>query len=278
MDNYKFFQREKTPEATARTLDCLKSKRIRAFAEEDLINGMGYLINVHEVDMDEANRVSSEALHLEDNNAPPKHRVETRQIDETILTHMTKTWISADRVIEMSCFELGAHTDCESRLSYLIEQGIIEHKGNRSDLSDCDIRVTTKSLTAICIWNSDKIDQYIHPQSLVSADFYVDKERLIAYLDSGEVFQSWLGDTDCRLGCGEEDLATSDLTDGVWLWPQSLSHYIEAHDVVLPDAFLSHVKKNNWKVPYVCLAESTSEDDTFWIDYCDTVRLKRKAV
>jgi len=128
------------------------------------------------------------------------------------------------------------------------------------------------------MWNSVEISHYIHPHELVSVDTYNNKAKLIAYLNSGEVFQSWLGDTDCRLGCGEDDLATSDLTDGVWLWPQSLSHYIEAHDVVLPDEFLSHVRKNNWTVPYVCLAESTSEDDRFWIDYCDEVRLKRKTL
>ena len=259
-------------------LDRLRSKRIRAFAEEDLVNGLGYVINVHEADMDDANRVSSESLQPNVNSAPPKYRVENRHIDETILTHMTKTWISADRVIEMSCFELGGYTDCESRLSYLIEQGIIEHRGDRSDLPGCDIRVVIKSLTVIGMWNSDEINLYIHPQELMSVDSYSNKEKLIAYLDSGEVFQSWLGDADCQLGCGEDDLATTDLTDGVWLWPQSLSHYIDAHDVVLPDAFLSHVRKNNWKVPYVCLAESTLEDDAFWIDYCDDVRLKRKAV
>ena len=32
-----------------------------------------------------------------------------------------------------------------------------------------------------------------------------------------------------------------DLTDGTWVWPQGLSHYVEVHGVVLPEEFVSHV-------------------------------------
>jgi hypothetical protein len=32
-----------------------------------------------------------------------------------------------------------------------------------------------------------------------------------------------------------------DLTDGTWVWPQGLSHYVEVHGIVLPEEFMSHV-------------------------------------
>lgn len=33
-----------------------------------------------------------------------------------------------------------------------------------------------------------------------------------------------------------------DLTDGVYVWPEGLAHYVKAHAVRLPDDFLAHVR------------------------------------
>jgi hypothetical protein len=36
-------------------------------------------------------------------------------------------------------------------------------------------------------------------------------------------------------------MGDSDLTDGTWLWPQGLVHYVAVHGVALPQEFVAHV-------------------------------------
>ena len=35
------------------------------------------------------------------------------------------------------------------------------------------------------------------------------------------------------------------MTDGVWLWPEGLYHYVEDHNVRLPKEFISHIRLND---------------------------------
>jgi hypothetical protein len=47
----------------------------------------------------------------------------------------------------------------------------------------------------------------------------------------------------------DEVLGTKDLTDGEWVWPERLEHYITDHDVALPKAFIDTMGRNCWSVP-----------------------------
>lgn len=38
-------------------------------------------------------------------------------------------------------------------------------------------------------------------------------------------------------------MGSRDLTDGTFVWPEGLAHYVERHDVKLPDHFLQHVRE-----------------------------------
>ncbi|HEY1188039.1 MAG TPA: hypothetical protein VGE74_10300 [Gemmata sp.] len=40
-----------------------------------------------------------------------------------------------------------------------------------------------------------------------------------------------------------------DLTDGVWMWPEGLAHYVECHAVRLPDEFVSTMESHGWEPP-----------------------------
>lgn len=75
--------------------------------------------------------------------------------------------------------------------------------------------------------------------------------RFVAYLRSGHELQACLGYSYCRFHCGidEEQLGCRDLTDGLWVWPEGLWHYVEGHQVPLPEAFLATVAERNWRVP-----------------------------
>ena len=44
-------------------------------------------------------------------------------------------------------------------------------------------------------------------------------------------------------------MGDSDLTDGTWVWPEGLVHYVDAHRLPLPKEFVDHVLANKGVVP-----------------------------
>ena len=83
--------------------------------------------------------------------------------------------------------------------------------------------------------------RYPDPSKMQDPEFWKtrDKAAVIAYLKSGLDCNHYLGFSGCRI-CGVI-LGTHEMTDGVWCWPKKLEHYVEAHDVVLPEEFIGHV-------------------------------------
>jgi len=74
------------------------------------------------------------------------------------------------------------------------------------------------------------------------------KGKIVNYLNSGVLLFSEFGHSFCRINCGIPDnlMGSGDLTDGVWSWPEGLAHYVEAHDILLPDDFLDSIKSKNY--------------------------------
>src|ERR1041385_1692157 len=82
------------------------------------------------------------------------------------------------------------------------------------------------------------------PHDLVRCNWIPSDERvnLVAYLKAGATYETWRGLSHCRFRCGvpDREMGCHDFTDGVWVWPQGLFHYIDKHDVMLPDEFVDH--------------------------------------
>src|SRR5713101_707910 len=78
-----------------------------------------------------------------------------------------------------------------------------------------------------------------------------DRERLVAYLRAGHGCRTYLGFSACRFECRDKYrvLGNCDLTDGEWVWPVGLSHYVDRHAVMLPDEFIASASARGWKVP-----------------------------
>lgn len=70
-----------------------------------------------------------------------------------------------------------------------------------------------------------------------------ERRRVVEYLKHGSVYSSELGYSWCRFDCGipEWEMGDSDLTDGVYIWPQGFAHYVEQHGVKPPADFIAHV-------------------------------------
>lgn len=98
-----------------------------------------------------------------------------------------------------------------------------------------------------------------------------ERERLIAYLRSGITYRRWRGFSSCRFKCGiaDQEMGFRDFTDGVWVWPEGLYHYVAEHHVMLPDEFASHCRQNRWTIPPgVEPGDPAREiDTTFWINW-----------
>lgn len=109
-------------------------------------------------------------------------------------------------------------------------------------------------------------DQYFPPQELVGDLPTATKERVIAYLDQGSVFEVYRGSSWCRFGCNHQPMGSSELTDGKWVWPEGLSHYVRDHDVMLPDRFVSHVLKGGSRPPARLARHPPS--DHLWREWC----------
>ena len=133
------------------------------------------------------------------------------------------------------------------------------------------------SLRAIGYWRGTGERQFPRPQWLVRLDWHNDDlGRIAAYLRSGFACAYWLGHSYCRFGCGidEQLIGSSDLTDGEWVWPEGLVHYVERHLVHLPEPLVNTMRCNDWRVPLLeCPPEIGSGpkevafDFSLWVEW-----------
>jgi hypothetical protein len=113
-----------------------------------------------------------------------------------------------------------------------------------------------RHLRLIGYWRSDHTLDWPNVADFVDPDWDEDSRRLtIDYLQSGALARRFWGVSYCRL-CGAEN-GHAELTDGEWLWPEGLAHYLERHEVRLPDEFVEHARRRFAKV-------SEEEIDRSW--------------
>ena len=84
---------------------------------------------------------------------------------------------------------------------------------------------------------SDLLD----PKTLVDPAWDpTERAMVLEHLRRGRVHMGYMGFSECRF-CGVPN-GTKDMTDGVYLWPEGLPHYLTDHAVRLPAAFVEHVR------------------------------------
>ena len=87
--------------------------------------------------------------------------------------------------------------------------------------------------------DGDGASQYPDPRDWIDPD-WDDGERYTTsgYFSSGMLYRAFLGRSTCRI-CGENN-GSVEYTDGTYVWPEGLAHYIDEHAVRLPDALIAH--------------------------------------
>jgi hypothetical protein len=100
-------------------------------------------------------------------------------------------------------------------------------------------------------WRSPEEPGLPDPGDFVDASWDAAEQRkVIEYLDQAyQVPMFAFGPSWCRMGCAgvPNDIGTQDLTDGVWLFPEGLVHYVRHHAVRPPEAFLQHLRGRDFR-------------------------------
>jgi len=85
------------------------------------------------------------------------------------------------------------------------------------------------------------------PRELTGAWNTEDRRATLAHLRRGKVFRTFLGLSSCRIcACS---LGSQELSDGIWAWPEGLPHYVEMHDIRLPEAFVAASRSSEAGIP-----------------------------
>jgi len=131
-------------------------------------------------------------------------------------------------------------------------------------------------LIGIGYWHSTgaiAATRFPHPQGVVLPGWEREKRIILAtYLRSGKTAYISCGFSYCRFACGVDDtqMGTRGLTDGRWLWPEGLHHYVERHSVRLPDEFVAHASARRFEIPPEEVGDlNTQFSLEFWEAWCD---------
>lgn len=115
---------------------------------------------------------------------------------------------------------------------------------------------------------------YPHPRLLASPEWERHRLSKIAdYLRSGVSVAEYLGYSHCRFPDGPSgaEMGCRELSDGVWVWPEGLSIYVNEYSVRLPDEFVEHMAKNGFEIPVGLDSRSLScleYEAEYWRRWC----------
>ena len=113
-------------------------------------------------------------------------------------------------------------------------------------------------LRLIGYWRSDLEPWWPDVHEFVDTGWDARERSMVAaYLQSAVPTPlEYLGYSDCRF-CGDEN-GNCEQTDGTYLWPEGLAHYVTEHNVRLPDEFVAHARSSFGHWPKEII------DDTWW--------------
>jgi hypothetical protein len=95
-------------------------------------------------------------------------------------------------------------------------------------------------LILVGYWRRDSEPGWPDPVDFVDGAWDpAERQKVAEYLTRGFQARAYRGYSWCRF-C-EEDNGFQELSDGVYVWPEGLAHYLTDHEVRLPEPFVAHV-------------------------------------
>lgn len=90
-------------------------------------------------------------------------------------------------------------------------------------------------------WSEGPGSPWPDPRDLVDPTWDEgERETVALYLSQASILFASMGASRCRF-CGKAN-GTLELTDGLYVWPEGLAHYVSHHDVRMPAEFVEHVQ------------------------------------
>ena len=106
-------------------------------------------------------------------------------------------------------------------------------------------------------WRSETTPDWPDPDAFVDPGWDAEERHLMSqYFAFGTIARTFMGRSPCRF-CGVAN-GSVEYTDGTYLWPEGLVHYLDEHDVRLPSAVVDHATARLEE------AETAVVDDTWW--------------
>ena len=115
-----------------------------------------------------------------------------------------------------------------------------------------------------------------HPCELVGEMSPEIRSAVSDYLSQGSRYRSYRGYEYCQFRCGVDCLIMGfrELTDGEWIWPEGLAHYVRVHGIALPEEFIavatSGHSPSGLRVQPLKVADS--ELLAYWVDWSTSRR------
>jgi hypothetical protein len=132
------------------------------------------------------------------------------------------------------------------------------HSTDADEVTDA-MRLPRTRLIAIGYWIDVDRPELPDPSRFVDIDWDLNERRDVAsYLNGGRPTNSGCGCSPCRL-CGAAN-GFEELSDGTYLWPEGLAHYVLDHAVRLPDEVVQHALR-----PTELRDDVGFVDRTWWI-------------
>jgi hypothetical protein len=76
-----------------------------------------------------------------------------------------------------------------------------------------------------------------------------DRALVLRYLRGGRTLVRYGAAARCRFADCAQEVGRRELTDGVFVWPEGLAHYVAKHGVRLPARLVTHVRARGGTVP-----------------------------
>lgn len=124
------------------------------------------------------------------------------------------------------------------------------------------VAMVRPELILIGYWRGEGAEGWPDPHKFVDSSWDADeREVVVDYLGRGFVVRAYMGYSPCRI-CGRDN-GSLELSDGVYVWPEGLAHYLADHEVRPPGPFVSHA------LAMMEAFESAGRDESWWRSIAD---------
>ena len=118
-------------------------------------------------------------------------------------------------------------------------------------------------------WISSLNDsEYPPPHELVGEYDRTIQQKIVDRLNNGHVLHVYRGFATCLFRCNYSEAYTK-RTDGHWVWPCDLAHYVETHSVLVPPEFIADAVAATPLPEFNGEWRSQDDDTEYWRDWCN---------